>query len=118
MGAFCLNRRFARRAKSSFTQEPIGGWEATGVSDGSPDPGAGDSPARDSRQIYVVHHDSGSAPVTVYTADGTEVVELPPSYDGQGRPLPRATSGKGAAANAPALQPQGPTPGGIRKMSL
>jgi hypothetical protein len=54
----------------------------------------------------------------VYTADGTEVVELPPSYDGQGRPLPRATSGKGAAASAPALQPQGPAPGGIRKVSL
>ena len=29
--------------------------------------------------VYVVHHDGGRAPVTVYTADGTEVVELPPS---------------------------------------
>ena len=31
-------------------------------------------------QIYVVHHDGGRAPVTVYHEDGTEVVELPPRY--------------------------------------
>jgi hypothetical protein len=31
-------------------------------------------------QVYVVHHDAGRAPVTVYTPDGTEVVELPPTY--------------------------------------
>lgn len=30
--------------------------------------------------IYVVHHDGGRAPVTVYHQDGTEVVELPPRY--------------------------------------
>lgn len=31
--------------------------------------------------VYVVHHDAGGAPVTVYTRGGrTEVVELPPSY--------------------------------------
>jgi hypothetical protein len=30
--------------------------------------------------VYVVHHDAGRAPVTVYTAQGTEVVELPPQY--------------------------------------
>ncbi|KAJ7102317.1 hypothetical protein B0H15DRAFT_768478 [Mycena belliarum] len=34
--------------------------------------------------IYVVHHDAGHAPVTVYHQEGTEVVELPPRYaDGQ-----------------------------------
>ncbi|KAF7306586.1 hypothetical protein MIND_00449900 [Mycena indigotica] len=32
------------------------------------------------RNIYVVHHDAGRPPVTVYHADGTEVVELPPRY--------------------------------------
>ncbi|KAJ6604254.1 hypothetical protein DFH09DRAFT_1300501 [Mycena vulgaris] len=30
--------------------------------------------------IYVVHHDAGHAPVTVYHQEGTEVVELPPRY--------------------------------------
>ena len=30
--------------------------------------------------IYVVHHDGGRAPVTVYTEEGAEVVELPPQY--------------------------------------
>lgn len=30
--------------------------------------------------VYVVHHDGGGAPVTVYTQGETEVVELPPIY--------------------------------------
>jgi len=30
--------------------------------------------------IYVVHHDGGRAPVTVYTEEGAAVVELPPQY--------------------------------------
>jgi hypothetical protein len=33
-------------------------------------------------QVYVVHHDGGRAPVTVFTPDGTQVVELPPQYQG------------------------------------
>lgn len=32
------------------------------------------------RAVYVVHHDGGRAPVTVYTSDGAQVVELPPRY--------------------------------------
>ena len=32
-------------------------------------------------QVYVVHHDGGRAPVTVYTSEGAEVIELPPRYD-------------------------------------
>lgn len=35
---------------------------------------------RSSSQVFVVHHDGGRPPVTVYTADGTEIVELPPRY--------------------------------------
>ncbi|KAJ7462769.1 hypothetical protein B0H11DRAFT_2160032 [Mycena galericulata] len=35
--------------------------------------------------IYVVHHDGGRAPVTVYHQEGTEVVELPPRVDQTGR---------------------------------
>lgn len=38
--------------------------------------------------VYVVHHDGGRAPVTVYTADGTEVVELPPRYPTDNGPPP------------------------------
>ena len=40
--------------------------------------GAGRIP---SNQVYVVHHDAGRAPVTVYTSEGAEVIELPPHYD-------------------------------------
>lgn len=40
-----------------------------------------DQSSRGGRQnVYVVHHDGGRAPVTVYTAEGAEVVELPPRY--------------------------------------
>ena len=40
-----------------------------------------DTGARPGRSnVYVVHHDGGRAPVTVYTSEGAEVVELPPRY--------------------------------------
>ncbi|KAJ3718427.1 hypothetical protein C8R42DRAFT_723778 [Lentinula raphanica] len=39
-----------------------------------------DPTSAQSRSVYVVHHDGGRAPVTVYHEDGTEVVELPPRY--------------------------------------
>jgi hypothetical protein len=35
---------------------------------------------RGTRNVYVVHHDGGSAPVTVFTDQDAEVVELPPRY--------------------------------------
>jgi hypothetical protein len=38
--------------------------------------------AASSSHVYVVHHDGGRAPVTVYHEDGTEVHELPPRYIG------------------------------------
>jgi hypothetical protein len=38
------------------------------------------SGGRGTRNVYVVHHDGGRAPVTVYTEEGAEVVELPPRY--------------------------------------
>lgn len=44
-------------------------------------------------KVYVVHHDSQTAPVTIYHEDGTEVVELPPRYpDGIATPPPAARS--------------------------
>ncbi|KAI0085675.1 hypothetical protein BDY19DRAFT_996576 [Irpex rosettiformis] len=48
---------------------------------------------RQPSQVFVVHHDGGRAPVTVYTSDGTEVVELPPQYN--------ASASSGATAGVP-----------------
>lgn len=45
----------------------------------SPGYDANGSEARQ-QHVYVVHHDGGGPPVTVYTDDGAEVTELPPSY--------------------------------------
>lgn len=42
-----------------------------------PDHGTQRNPGQ---QVYVVHHDGGQAPVTVYTQEGAQVVELPPGY--------------------------------------
>jgi hypothetical protein len=38
--------------------------------------------AHNGSEVYVFHHDGVRAPVTVYTADGTKVVEVSPSYTG------------------------------------
>ncbi|KAF8499132.1 hypothetical protein F5888DRAFT_1633638 [Russula emetica] len=45
-------------------------------------PGSSDPADQSGRRpnVYVVHHDGGRAPVTVYTEEGAEVVELPPQY--------------------------------------
>ncbi|KAJ3575914.1 hypothetical protein NP233_g799 [Leucocoprinus birnbaumii] len=45
-------------------------------------PESGATSREPGRQVYVVHHDGGRAPVTVYTHEGTQVVELPPGYPG------------------------------------
>jgi len=42
--------------------------------------GPTDPSSRGRQNVYVVHHDGGRAPVTVYTSAGAEVVELPPRY--------------------------------------
>jgi len=36
------------------------------------------------RQVYVVHHDAQTAPVTIYHQEGTQIVELPPRYPAGG----------------------------------
>ncbi|TCD68831.1 hypothetical protein EIP91_009698 [Steccherinum ochraceum] len=43
---------------------------------------------RASSHVYVVHHDGGGAPISVYTEDGAEVVELPPRYTAPGPSSP------------------------------
>lgn len=37
-------------------------------------------PAAPQNQVYVVHNDSQSPPVTIYHEDGAQIVELPPRY--------------------------------------
>ncbi|SJL09039.1 uncharacterized protein ARMOST_12415 [Armillaria ostoyae] len=44
--------------------------------------------SRQAGQVYVVHHDGGRAPITVYHEDGTQVVELPPRYADGSDPSP------------------------------
>lgn len=69
------------------------------------------SAAAQRSHVYVVHHDGGRAPVTVYT-DGADVVELPPTYarqeDGTLQPtrraansLPRKAQNSSAARGSP-----------------
>lgn len=67
--------------KTSFEEMQIGSPLGLGtprdVESASPS-----SQPPDLSQVYVVHHDAGGAPVTVYTRGGrAEVVELPPSYN-------------------------------------
>ena len=55
--------------------------DATSASGSDPAEASITSGRRGNRQnVYVVHHDGGRAPVTVYTEGGAEVVELPPRY--------------------------------------
>lgn len=62
--------------------------------------------------VYVVHHDAGGAPVTVFTG-GAGVTELPPSYVGrpEDRPAAQPTSGGSGNFNLTDRRPRpGPTP--------
>lgn len=75
-------------------------------SDGS---GSGTQPAP---HVYVVHHDAGGAPVTVFTGGGN-VTELPPSYIGrpEDRPLPQPSPGASNTSDPTDRRPRpGPTP--------
>ena len=58
--------------RSGVTSQP------DGVSASGSDPVDQSSGRR--TNVYVVHHDGGRAPVTVYTEEGADVVELPPRY--------------------------------------
>ncbi|KIJ45094.1 hypothetical protein M422DRAFT_67256 [Sphaerobolus stellatus SS14] len=51
-----------------------------GMQTHSRNPSRSPSIAGELNQVYVIHHDSGRAPVSVITSAGTEVVELPPGY--------------------------------------
>ncbi|KAG9017192.1 hypothetical protein FRB90_001411 [Tulasnella sp. 427] len=70
-----------------------------GTEPGSPAGGIPGSPEERRSQVYVVHHDNGPAPVSIYAPDGAEVVELPPVYSGSSRRHP-PTAGEGHAQPA------------------
>jgi len=74
-------------------------------SDGS---GGGTQPAH----VYVVHHDGGGAPVTVFTG-GAGVTELPPSYVGRSedRPGAQPTPTPGGSSNSFNPSERRPRPG-------
>lgn len=67
---------------------------------------------RSASQVFVVHHDGGRPPVTVYAADGTEIVELPPRYVESNNGTSGGSSNGEAASSAmrsgrvPPLQPE------------
>ncbi|KAI0823106.1 hypothetical protein BC628DRAFT_1421222 [Trametes gibbosa] len=98
------------------------------VSPTSPNPRSplGGLPAGSGSHVYVVHHDAGRPPpVTVFTSDGTEVVELPPQYESaaardrreeqeQGRAREQGQS-RGTARPLPPLSPPPPPPAGGRQ---
>jgi len=60
-------------SQQSPTTQPADATSSSGLTDPA------DQNAR-RQNVYVVHHDGGRAPVTVYTEAGAEVVELPPRY--------------------------------------
>jgi len=80
---------------------------------------AGGSSMRAAQNVYVVHHDQGPAPVSIYTQDGAQVVELPPTYSGEpsssrGGPSPApAESDVGSSTHARGSLSVGSVPPGI-----
>lgn len=62
--------------------------------------------------VYVVHHDGGRAPVTVFTPQGTEVIELPPRYDGGTTSATSTSSAHPGDSSHP--QRPSPSPLGVR----
>jgi len=95
---------------TSPTQNPAPPTSASAYSNPQSD-GSG-SGTQQTPHVYVVHHDGGGAPVTVFTG-GAAVTELPPSYVGrpEDRPLPQPTSSASNETNPTDRRPRpGPTP--------
>lgn len=92
----------------AFVMPNEDGRLATSANTGRPTSSGAESssgPGRQSGAVYVVHHDSGRSPVSVYHEDGTQVVELPPRYlDGSRRTEPpsdaRSVAGSGSEARS------------------
>ena len=74
--------------------------DATSASGSDPQEQSATSAGR-RQNVYVVHHDGGRAPVTVYTEGGAEVVELPPRYPASSTSDP---SSRGESETTPARE--------------
>jgi len=102
------------------TSPPASPPDATSASGSTAptDPSSGSGGGRGGRtNVYVVHHDGGRAPVTVYTEEGAEVVELPPRYadsggsSQDGRPQDgRSPADRRRVAAPPPRKSRGPRP--------
>ncbi|KAL1708874.1 hypothetical protein EV121DRAFT_276824 [Schizophyllum commune] len=83
---FTDQRRDSSTALSSLSLSPSSSafpGTSTGATDSTPRAlSPADTPRPNGQNLYVVHHDGGAAPVTVYHGDDTRVVELPPRYVG------------------------------------
>lgn len=77
--AFTAHRR---RKLDDFIKLPEGGALETRESQrrARPFPTAEEQEQEPNKQVYVLHHDSNMAPVTIIHQEGTNVVELPPVY--------------------------------------
>ncbi|KAH9176992.1 hypothetical protein EDB89DRAFT_2065182 [Lactarius sanguifluus] len=75
------------------------------------DPSSGSAGGRGGggRNVYVVHHDGGRAPVTVYTEEGAEVVELPPRYADSGGSSSQDGRSQDGPGRSPADRKREPT---------
>ncbi|KAI9460215.1 hypothetical protein BJY52DRAFT_1186096 [Lactarius psammicola] len=92
------------------TSPPSSPPDATSASGSSAptDPSSGSAGGRGGRtNVYVVHHDGGRAPVTVYTEEGAEVVELPPRYADSGG---SSQDGRSQDGRSPADRRRDPAP--------
>lgn len=91
---------------SSTNMSRTDAMSTTGVSE------PGDSSGRrGTRNVYVVHHDGGQAPVTVYADEDAEVVELPPRYVAGGSSAPSETaSSRGTDRRGSTRKKREPTP--------
>jgi hypothetical protein len=65
-----------------------------------------------SHQVYVVHHDGGRPPISVYHPEGAEVVELPPTY-GPRSPVDEPRSGRRQASQKLRVGSGGSTTGSV-----
>ncbi|OJT14019.1 hypothetical protein TRAPUB_9429 [Trametes pubescens] len=127
--AFAHNQSFSLSEREDGVVSPTGHQHSpsagssnvsptnTGAPPRSPLGGLGQNSAS---HVYVVHHDAGRPPpVTVFTSDGTEVVELPPQYETAARreEQEREQQGQGrGASGARPLPTSPPTPSGQRRV--
>jgi len=66
-------------------------------------------PVQNKGAVYVLHHDSNTAPVTIYHEQGQEIVELPPLYPTEGTSPSNTSPSQGDGRSDGALSDSGRT---------